>query len=441
MMDLPDKISTSPAANFYGWLFFALNLLLTAYVSTLMLIPLPLSGIFAQHFNFSNSTIAYAMTCYAYSFGVFLIPISLLIDRYSKKWLIALGVFVTGIGAVLLSQSIYLLTAIFARTLMGLGATVGFVHGVKCLSDWFAPKKFALLVALFGAFQLVLILLAISLFTHLLRLVPWQPLLFYYGLCSVPLAVITLFSQSIEKKLAPPFRLPISLNWKKSVCALFDSSQIWFIGATTGFFGGVVFVFVCKWSVVFFQTAYLVQETTAGYLILIFCLGYLIGSFFFSYMSNSLERRKMFLPWGLLATLLMLIIIIYPPYLPIDSMLMISFLFGFASASSLLGYTVIHEQNFPQLTATAIAGINAFFALAIAFTDPFVDFFLNFDPTNKQLLTYNLSDFQIALFRIPVYIGFCLFFSFFVRETNAKQRLNHKNDKISDQHEPNLRNF
>ena len=408
--------------SYYGWVLLFLNLLVTVYVSAFEVIPIAFSEKLITHFNVSISTFSYSMTCYFYAFGIFLIPVGILIDRYASQWLVLLGVLITGLGGIILAQSFHLVSVIFARMLMGLGATVGLIYGAKCLSDWFAPRKFAILLALFISLRLFFSLLVTFSLTQLLQLSTWQHILFYYGLCSIPLAFVILLSHYLSKKRSAPFALTTDIPWNQTIRQFFDSSQIWFIGGATGFFFGVILVFIAKWSVPFFRTAYTVSTQTINYLVILFCLGYLCGSFFFSYMSTSLEKRKMFIPWGILTTLLMLVIIIYPPYLPINSVMFVCFLCGFASAASFLGYVIIHEQSIPQLTATSIAAINVSLATAFAFTDPLVSAFLELEPAIQGATTYSLSDFQVSLFRIPIYLIFPLFLSLFVRETRATQR-------------------
>ncbi|MEM7174964.1 MAG: MFS transporter [Chlamydiota bacterium] len=409
--------------SYCGWVIFALNLLLVVYLSAPGLVPLAFSKKMLAYFNTSSSTLTYAMTCYFYSFGIFLIPVGLLIDRYPSQWIISLGTLIAGLGHVLLIQNSHLINMIIARGLIGLGATVGLSYAVKCLSDWFSPKKFALLLSIFISLKLFLMIALGSILTQFLQFIAWKKIIFSYGLCSIPLAFLIIFTKHIAKK-EPSFSASTNnIPWNQAIRQLFDSSQIWFIGATTGFFFGVLLVFVSKWSIPFFQTAYAISAAKTSHFMIIFALGYFCGSIFFSYMSTSLRKRKMFVPWGILTSALMLIIIIYPPYLPINSIIMISFLFGFAGAAGLLGYVIIHEQNIPELTATAIASINVFFALAIAFTDPLVDSFLQIEQIAKGTSTYSLSEFQISLFRIPLYVLFSFFFSLFIRETRAKQRI------------------
>lgn len=405
-----------------GLALFLLSILITAYVSVLGLIPTTFFELLRSDFNAPLPIFAYVMISYFYSFALFLIPVSFLIDRYSTRWLISLGILITGVGALLLTNSSSLISATIARVLMGMGATVGFSYAVKCLSDWFKPRRFALLFVLFGSLQFSLTFLLVFLLTQLLEIASWQQVIFVYGLCSLPLALLSFLLHCKTIKHSPPHLPTANFEWWREICRLFDSSQVWFIGAGTGTFLGALILFLSKWCVPFFFSAYAASPKQAGFLLTLFFLGYLLGSFFFGYMSTSLERRKMFIPWGILSTLLMLIIIVYPPYLPITSIMPISFLLGFTGAVGLLGYVVIHEQNRPQLTATAVASLSTFFIITIALSDPVIHILLELELETKGTLGYNLQNLQVPIFRIPIYLAFSLFFSLFIKETYAKQR-------------------
>ncbi len=403
------------------WIFFFLTALATAYLFAFILLPTTFSRQLMAHFNVPKVTLSYAMTSYAYSLTLFLIPVSLLIDRYFQLWIFAAGLILTGLGALLFAHSSEIIHATLARAFMGLGATVGLTYSIKALSAWVGQSRRACFLALFIALQIALTL-AIAWISHLLfQKNSWQKMLHFYGLCSFPLALLCLLFYRSTQNF--PFQAPPlpSSEWWRAIRSLFDSSQVWFIGFATGIFLGVFLTFISKWGLPFFCLAYKLSFQQALCLVALVCLGFLAGAFFFSSMSTSLQKRKMFIPWGILISLLMLIIMIYPPYLPFQPMLLICFLCGFAGASGLLGYVVICEQNPFELTATAFASIYTFFGFAIIFTDPLISVFLEFESITAATPVATLRNFQIALFRMPIYIALSLLFSLFIRDTHAKQ--------------------
>ncbi len=407
--------------SFTRWIFFFLTVLATAYLFAFLLIPTTFSKELGAHFNVPKVTLSYAMTSYAYSLTLFLIPVSLLIDRYFHLWIFAVGLVLTGLGALFFAHSSDIIYAAMARALMGLGATVGLTYSIKALSSWIGPNRRPCFIVLFIALQIALTLVITWIFHLLFQKASWQKTLHVYGLCSFPLALLCLLFYRSTRNF--PFQgRPLSFpEWWRAVCALFDSSQVWFIGFATGIFLGVFLTFISKWGLPFFCLAYKLSFQAALLLIALICLGFLAGTFFFSSMSTSLQKRKMFIPWGIVITLLMLIIMIYPPYLPFQPMLLICFLCGFAGASALLGYVMICEQHPFELTATAIASIYTFFGFAIVFTDPLISVFLEFEAVTATTPLAPLRNFQIALFRMPIYLALSLFFSLFIRDTHAKQ--------------------
>lgn len=137
---------------------------------------------------------------------------------------------------------------------------------------------------------------------------------------------------------------------------------------------------------------------------------------------NLSREKKSLYHLGTAISLLMLIIILYPPYLGIQITSICFFVLGFAASNINIGYTVVHEHNVPQVTATAVAVVNTFYALFAAISQSLIAVFLELGTKLHGSSEYTTWDFQISLIRLPVYIAIALIFSFFIKETFCKQR-------------------
>ena len=73
------------------------------------------------------------------------IPVGILIDRFSLRWLLTSMILVCAFGCVIFALTSRLPVAAFARLMMGFGAAFAFVSALKIASVWFPAKQFGLL--------------------------------------------------------------------------------------------------------------------------------------------------------------------------------------------------------------------------------------------------------------------------------------------------------
>lgn len=416
--DRPKEISTSS----YGWLLFFLNVFATAYILALEIMPPSFSQELTALYNTKKSTITYLLSFYYYALIVFQIPAGLLIDKYKTRLLLTSSIALAGLGMILFSQSAHLFTVMFSRLLMGIGSAFTFLHSVKCIADWFPKKFFTIRFGLFLALELFVTLAFSSFFNSFAVSSGWRHASFLFGITGIAFAVIAFFMMKSFKEKHELYLSEKKISFKPLLRKLFDSSQMWVIGLTIGLPIGVFYVFLGGWATSLFTLAYSLSKTDAVIVILVANIGYACGSLFFTYLSTLLKKRKLLIPWAILVAIFIIVCIIYPPYLGSYFLTPMLFLLGFAIASVNLGYVIIHEQNAPQITATAIASVNTFYAIVVAALDTVITNFLQFETSIRGTTTAIITDLEAVLIRLPIYFSLALIFSFFIRETYGNQQ-------------------
>ncbi|MEM7175708.1 MAG: MFS transporter [Chlamydiota bacterium] len=405
----------------YGWFLFFLNVIFTGFASTLEVVPVSFLNQFISHFSIRLPVAIYTMSSYYYAFIILQIPIAILLDKYKPKWLVTGSLLITGIGCFLFAKSHQLLVAGIARFLMGTGSAFTFIYGLKSASDWFPLKNFAFRIGLFIALENLCNFILNHSFYHISVHIGWRKVSLVFSIISIALAMISFFF--IHNRSGPYCIVSDTKGeFRHGIRKLFDCSQMWVIGITTGLVIGALFSFIGRWGTSFLRTAYQATPFTILLFTITMYLGYTLGSAFFGYVSTSLQKRKMFIPWGILFAILMLILIIYPPYLSDAQIFCIFFALGLSISPVNLGYVTLCEQNIPQVKATAIAVIHTAYAIVIASSDLFTSILLELVTAIGGRSQYNLYDFQISFFSLPIYLTVALFFSFFIRETYARQR-------------------
>lgn len=402
----------------YAWTILILSVIFNAYSFTLQSSP-ELKAL-DEYSPEKLIHYAFAMAGFFYAFALFQIPIGLLIDRFGSRVLPSIGILLCALGAIFFSQSTTPWQVGISRFVMGAGGAFSFLNALKLISNWFQPKRFAFLLGMFIALGTLLITFLRLLFSKLSEMIHWQGAMLSFGLAGIIFACLFFFivrdipgsRYTVHSLLGDKKRF-----WK-DVKSVFNHPQTWVVGIAVGLMIGPLFSFEALWSVPFLETVYKIPKSLAILFNFLFVIGYAVGAIFFGGVSTSLGRRKIFIPWGIGFSLLMLIIILYPPYLGVQTTAISFFTLGFAASIVILGYASAHEMNPPHVTAVAIAVVNTFYAFFAAISQSLIGVFLQLGQKIEQ---FQAHDYQISLIRLPIYLLIALIFSFFIKETYCKQ--------------------
>ncbi|MGE0198705.1 MAG: MFS transporter [Simkaniaceae bacterium] len=410
---------------FYAWCILILSVLFNAYAY--MLQSTPTIDDFTQGSAAHLSGLVYALSGYLYAFTLFQIPMGILIDRFGSRYFPSLGLLLCALGAILLSYSNSNGMIFFSKVIMGCGGAFSFINALKLISNWFQPKRYAFLLGLFIALDTLGIILLKAFYLALKNHIEWRGATLMFGLSGLIFACVFFFvvkdSPGVQFSIHPPAKKE---DLWKNIKQIFNNSQVWVIGITVGLLIGPLFSFEMLWSIPFVSKAYNAPFQIAALLNLLFVFGYGIGAMYFGRASTNLGRRKVFMPWGIGVTLLMMLVILYPPYMGINVTAVCFFVLGFAASTNNLGYVIIHELHVPQVTATAVAVVNTFYALFSAISQALIAVFIQLGSFMEKTGEVSLHNFQLSLIRLPVYVGISLLFSFFIKETFAKQRYSYE---------------
>lgn len=408
----------------YPWIILIVSALFNAYSFSLQSSPGIKELIGGSHEKIIHYV--YAHSGFFYAFALFQIPIGIVIDRFGSRIFPTIGIVLCALGAILFSQSTNPWQMGASRFIMGAGGAFSFLNALKLISNWFQPKRYAFLVGMFVAMGTLGIVFLKMLFAKLSLVIEWQGAMLSYGIGGLVFACIFFFvvkdipgSHSTVHGL-----LEDKKRFWKDVRSVFDNAQIWVIGIAVGLMIGPLFSFEALWSVPFLETVYKVPTNVALLFNFLFVIGYAIGSVFFGHVSTSLGRRKIFIPWGIGFSLLMILIILYPPYMGFQITMISFFTLGFAAGIINLGYVSVHEMNPPHVTASAIAVINTFYAFFAAISQSLIAVYLQLGEKLEYAQSYTAHDYQVSLIRLPVYLLIALIFSFFIKETYCKQVTN-----------------
>ncbi|MEU1725545.1 MFS transporter [Nonomuraea sp. NPDC005692] len=108
-------------------------------------------GQISETFQLGIPQVALLISVFVVGYGVFHIPGGVLATRMGMRWVLALGLTVEGVAAVLSAVATDFTTLVVFRVLCGIGASVFAAVGVAAVSVWFRHRHHALALGITSA--------------------------------------------------------------------------------------------------------------------------------------------------------------------------------------------------------------------------------------------------------------------------------------------------
>lgn len=352
---------------------------------------------------------------------LFQFPIALLIDKFGPRRMTSLVILLCAIGVLTLSFSDSAGEFWWGAFLMGLGGTVTTVNTLKLLSNWFHPKKFAILLAwTFLAF--IVGAVVGQWFTHLLtQNVDWSKVMFNYGLIGVLYAIVFFISVrdsavGISYKIVPH---PKHFNLSKAIKKALKKGENYALAIACGLAFSQWFAFYGIWHIRYFKASYTLTPADTDWMNLYPMIGFAVGAMGFLFLGHYTKRRKVYMMIGTAVALILSVCTLYIPHLPYGLHVTLDFLAAVSVGSMALAYVMIHEKNIPAITATMVGMI--VFSLAIFRLLGEVVILSILGSFGSNSATFSVSEYQSALIVLPFSLLLALIALVFVKENHGKQ--------------------
>ncbi|MEX2224218.1 MAG: MFS transporter [Candidatus Rokuibacteriota bacterium] len=323
--------------------------------------PVVVAGDLMAAFAVSAATLGALSAIYPYCFAAMALPGGSLADFLGPRRTLTLGGLSMSAGSVLFGLAPGFGVAFAGRLLVGLGASVILIAGLRLAAEWFRTEEFGTVA---GAAQSVGSLGAIAGTTPLALLVEqigWRQGFVTIGATTVLLAAACFLSvrdrpergaAAEARPRAPERRLGEIIAGIPSVII---NARSWTVALISGGIYGGFAAFVGLWGVPYLTHVYELPRVQAANLVGLAALGLLVGAPLLGWLSDRLERRR--LPLIVLsglnvftwAALVGPATPIAPGYLPL-----ICFLIGFGSSVVVVVFAAIREVNDPRYVGVAL---------------------------------------------------------------------------------------
>ncbi|MCJ7774068.1 MAG: MFS transporter, partial [Desulfobacterales bacterium] len=354
----------------YRWLIFSLLSLSYILVYFHRLCPAILAVDIMRDLNTSGSLTGLLGAAYFYPYALMQLPAGLLSDSWGARKTITLFFIIAFAGSLILGMSQSVFTAIFGRTLVGIGVAMLFVPTMKILAEWFHAREFAFMTGILMAMGGLGSFIAASPLVWLNALIGWRNSFTVVGIFTLILAIlIGIFVRNRPSDLNLPSpsglvknkepAISLSLGMKKVLwCRHFWPLAIWFF-----FNCGIFFSFAGLWAGPYMMQVYHMTKSESGNILSMIAIGMVIGSPVLSFLSDKIfkGRKSIMLLSGMAMIVITGILFFYTDGISKSGMYLLCFFLSvFSSAIVVIGFTM-NKELFPvQMAGTSTGLINLF---------------------------------------------------------------------------------
>lgn len=413
------KTQTNWFKKAYPWIIWTIAAGFFFYKYLIQVSPSVMTTDLMKAFQVNGAGLGNLSAFYFYAYLVMQIPVGIMLDRYSPKLLTSCAIFVCSLSTLMFSQTHTFWLACTSRALMGAGAAFAAVSCFKLASQWFAPKRFALVSGMFMAAAMLGAVGGQMPLALLVEDVGWRTALEIVSFVGVILGFVYFFVVK-DKPVKPAHLHIVNSKISDTLANILKNKQTWFLSLYSGLAFAPVSVFGGLWGVPFLETAYDLSRANAALAISCIFIGFAVGAPYLGWLSDYMGRRKPILYSGTFLALLCLSVVIYSPHQSLPILMVLLFLFGFGASGFFTSFAMIREVFSIALAATVLGIMNTFDSICEALYEPLVgallDWTWNGDVVNG-VHVFTVQGYHISLLILPVSLILALIILFFIEET------------------------
>lgn len=408
----------------YPWVIISLSAFFMFYKYILQVSPSVMTSDLMRAFHVTGAGLGNLAACYFYTFLIMQIPVGVLLDRYSPRYLTSLAIGLCALGAFGFALAPTLTIAEFSRALIGFGAAFATVSYLKMATLWFPPQQFSMVAGLLATAAMVGAMGGEAPLAITVNRFGWQDSLFLLALLGLIFAVLFCLLARDESPFAPAQAEHTNdVPLFSGLINVLRNPQNWLLSFYSGLAFAPTDVFAGLWGVPFLMEYYHFTRTTAAAVVSSAFIGLAVGAPLFGWFSDKLGKRRVVMQWGTALSLVALLLVVYAPPMPMPLLVLLLFLFGFGTSSFMMGFVVGKEINAVVLAATVIAVINTSDALWGAISEPLIGKLLDLGwsgAMDNGARVFSVANFHHALAILPLYLLVALLLLLFIRDSGRK---------------------
>ncbi len=311
-----------------------------------------------QDFSINAWQLGLLSNTYLMADVVFLLPAGIILDRFSVRRVILTAIMICVIGTLgfSLTHSIYLAGAF--HFLSGIGNAFCFLSCILLTSRWFEPKRQALVIGIIVTMAMTGGWLAQTPLAIITSSIGWRStLLLIAGLGAAIMLLIFAVVSDYPKGQKPVVKETTGneLGFWQGLALAAKNPQNWLCGLYTSLFNLPIMILGASMGDLYLCQAHNMSISAASTASGMLFIGTIIGAPLAGWISDLMERRKLPMMIGGIASLLIISYIFYGPGLTPNSAIVTFFMLGLFTSSQVISYPMINESNPGEIRGTALA--------------------------------------------------------------------------------------
>lgn len=414
---MEQKPTRSSVKNFMIWSMAAAFYL---YEVALRVAPAGITDQLMQHFNITSTGLGMLVGAYYWAYVLMQLPCGLILDKFGPQKVISLSSFVCGIGTILFCQADTLLIAVVGRVLVGIGSACAFIGALKVATDWFSPRRFALIAGLTNMMGTFGGNFAGSPLAYLSENYGWVNVFTVMGLSGFFIALLAYLI--IEDKPSKSFEN--FYRFKIVLILLSKNKQIWLAGIIGGILYLPLTAFAELWGVPFLTCVFDGDNFIGSLTTNLVFIGMAIGGPIFAILSSKMKSYKRLLQITAVLAGGISLLIVFSPFYDRNSVLSLLFLLGFVIGGQVLVFSLAKVNVKNSAYATAMGFTNAVISfvglLSQVIMGVILDFVWDGSVSEVGMRVYTITSYQYAIGFLPIVMLMCMLFLMFVHDKYEK---------------------
>lgn len=356
-----------------------------------------------RDFHIHADKMAYLSSIYYLSNVIFLFVAGMILDNYSAKKTIMIAMALCVLSTFLLASAHSFYLALFCRFVTGIGSAFCFLGPIRLASRWFPARRMAMVTGAIVTMAMTGGMLAQYPLTHLVELIGWREALVQVGWLGAVMLMVMYFG--IIDRVSEP-----AAQTTRKSAVLSGLKQAWLNPQTlraalyTSLMNMAIAVFGAMMGSLYLVQRLGVSQEEASMVNTMLFLGAILGGPFLGWVSDRLALRVLPMKFGVIASLLVLLAVLFLP-ISLSMMKIMFFLLGFFTAAQVISYALVVESCSAAMTATAVSVISILTQGGYIVYQNIFSFLLvhHGDATmSNGAPVYSLADYQHAAMILPI---------------------------------------
>ena len=216
---------------FLSYLYRSTNAVLAPYLSS--------------DLNLNAEQLGLITSAYFLTFGLFQLPLGVLLDKYGARKVQSILFLIAAIGAILFSLGNDVWSLVTARGLIGLGVSGALMAAFKAFAVWFPKERLPLLIGLFMSAGGMGAIVASTPLEMALQITDWRGVYLFIGIVTIFVGVLIFFivpekqENNYNEKALPVLKV---------LKHIYTSYAFWRIGPLSGIAGGTGLAILGLWA-------------------------------------------------------------------------------------------------------------------------------------------------------------------------------------------------